>query len=50
MTKEQQIIAKLVTELEFVAKNPAARKRISVAKYAETLLDYIKQEQNRAAA
>jgi hypothetical protein len=50
MTKEQKIIERLVTELEFFTKNPTARAPISSSQYAQMLLDYIKQEQNRAAA
>lgn len=44
MTKEQQIIQKLVTELEFVAKNPTARAPISSSQYAQALLDFINQD------
>lgn len=41
-SKEQKIIEALVTELEFVSKNPNARSAKTVAEYADDLLFAIK--------
>ena len=49
MTKEQEILNHLITELEFVSKNPDARQAKTAAEYADDLLFALKIQMNPEA-